>query len=170
MADPVTLAVVGATTAMAGAGVSAMGSMYAGEAQRNAYQYQAGVAEQNRKYELALGEVQAQREGMAGRYKLGEIVSRQAGSGFDVTRGTARAVQSSQQDITQFNEAQIRNAAARRAYGYDVEQRLDLVASKNVMVEAQYGALSSILGGVSSATTKFAQAGPAFGSPFSFQG
>ena len=44
MADPVSLAVIGMGAAAAGGGVSALGSLFSGQAQSNMYNYQAGVA------------------------------------------------------------------------------------------------------------------------------
>src|SRR6266702_1104129 len=128
MADPVSMAVVGGGMAIAGGIVGAVGSITGGYAQRQMYQYQAGVARmnqqialQNAAYERQAGETEAQISGMKTRFQVGETKVAQSGSGLDVNRGSAVGVRRSEQEIGAFNEQMIRANAARKAYGYETQ-------------------------------------------------
>lgn len=172
MADPFTMAAIGMAASAASAGVSAVGSMQAGDASAKAYQYQAGVAEVNKKiaqqnadYQLKTGDTEAQQYGMKSKFQQGTIRAGQASSGFDVDTGTNARVQDSQSRISRIDQSQIRTNAGRRAYAYDVEAynkgaSADMARSSasNAETAGQIGALSSIVGGVSSVATKWSTA------------
>lgn len=175
MADPLTLVGMGATAL--GAGVSAFGSMQQGAAQKQMYQYQAAVAEVNRKialqnatYEIQVGGVEAQKSGLQSRYQIGQIKAGQGASNLDVNRGSAVDVQRSASEVAQQNQGIIRANAARRAYGFEVDaaaataqgQVMSMAASR-AQTSGDIGAISSILGGAASVSSKWLQAQSVFG-------
>lgn len=135
--DPVSLGVM----AVAGGGLSAFGAYQSGQAQAGQQDYQAGMAQfqkkialQNRDYTLATGETEAANYGLRARNTMGKIVASQGASGIDVGGGSSKAVQAGQQFIADRDLVQIRNNSARKAYGYEVEAATD---------EAQSGAYSA---------------------------
>lgn len=170
--DPVILTAISIGTTALGAGVSAFGSMKSGEAQAGMYNYQASIAKvnqqiakQNADYALAAGEVEAQRSGMKTRAQIGETRAIQGASGLDVNTGSAARVRTSEAEIGLQDQALIRSNAARRAYGYEVEGEqqksqasLYGMAAENASSAGKIGALSSILGGASSVSSKWLQA------------
>lgn len=163
------LASIGATAA--GAGVSAYGASQAGEASSKMFNYKAGVAqvnkqiaEQNADYAVRVGETKAQRSGMETRGRLGKIRSIQGASGLDVNKGSAQRVRDSAGDLGRYDASVIRSDAAKRAYGYDVEalgyesqSNLDVMSGDQASKAGKIGAISSILGGVSSVSSKWLQ-------------
>lgn len=177
MADPATIAMVGMGASAAQGIVGAFGSIFSGNAQANMYQYQAGVARinetiarQNAAWERQAGEAQALEEGLKGRQVSGRIVTAQSGSGFDVRSGTNVKVQQSQSEINQYDQNVIRANAAHRAYSYEVEAvgkeaeaRADEYASSYARTAGYIGAVSSILGGASSVSSKYLQMKSSFG-------
>ena len=175
MADPISIAaIVGAGASVAGAGVSAYGNLAKGQADSSMYQYQAGVAQVNAKiaqqdanYALQSGEVQGQQAGMRERQVLGAT---RAGFGASNVEGASKnAVISSEIQVGQQNQGIIAANAAKRAYGFEVGAASDTaqagalgVAADTSKTAGDIGAVSSILGGVSSVSSKWMQAYPAF--------
>lgn len=128
MAAPAALAAIGLGATIGGGVASAMGQYQAGQAENAKFQYQAGVAKinqdikkQDAEYFRDVGEVEAQRSGFATRERVSNIKSTQAGSSVDVNTGSPAAVRESQIDIGQQDARIIRAAAARRAYGSEIE-------------------------------------------------
>ena len=101
MADPVSIGsmVLGG----AGAGVSAFGSLFQGDAQSNMYKYQAGVARvnaavatQDANYAREAGEVEATNAGMRTRAEVGSTRAGMAAGNVAINSGSgARVVSSS---------------------------------------------------------------------------
>ncbi len=170
--DPVSLGAVGMGASALGGIVGAAGNIMSGNASKQMYDYQAGIAQMNKNialqdatYARAVGESEAQKSGMATRFTLGKIISAQSGSGIDVTSGSNKAVQESTQAIGTHDEAVIRSTAAKRAYGYEVEAAQDTaqgqvyqMAGRNAQTAGQIGAATSILGSVSSVSSKWLDA------------
>lgn len=136
MADPFSIAL-----AAGGAGISAFGAFSGGQAQSRQLQYQAAVAELNKKialqnadYAQHTGDIQGRQYGMQAAQRAGAIRAGIGASGIDIGSGSKAAVQDSQRYVTELDTAQIRDNAARKAYGYAVE------ATQN---EAQAGLLRS---------------------------
>lgn len=172
--DPISLGTMFAVSMAAsgaGAGVSAFGKLSEGAANQGMYQYQSGVAALNHKialqnadYERKVGEVKAQEMGMKTRFQMGETKVAQAAGNIDVSRGSAAAVRDSEHELGLHDQATTRANAARRAYGYDVEAAQD-TAQMRMYSEAasqsrragEISAISSILGGASSVSDKWAQ-------------
>jgi hypothetical protein len=160
---------LGATVASSIMG--AIGGMASGEAQSKAFQYQAGVAQvnaqiakQNAAYELALGEQQAQAEGMKGRAKIGMTRAAQGAGGLDVNSGSNVDVRASEAELGAYDQAIIRNNAARRAYGQEVlatqaqaQAGLDTFAAKTSREAGNLDAFTSLLGGAGSFASKWTQ-------------
>ena len=179
MADPVslTLLAVGAGSAIAGGITSAAGSEYSGKAAAGMYNYQAGVADvnatlakQDAVYAQSAGEVEAQQSGMKTRTQVGQTRADFAAGNINAGTGTAGKVIASETEIGQFEQAQIRQDAAYRAYGFNVRGAEDVAqagayktAAATSLTSGNIGAVSSILGGVGSVSSKWTQAGQSFG-------
>lgn len=171
MADPATLGTIAIAGSAASAGIGAFGSLFGGQAKANQYNYQAGIADlnaqvakQNKDYALATGEVEAQESGMKTRFTIGAEKAGQGASGLDVNSGSPAAVRESQQEIGTYDESLIRSNAARKAYGFDVEAMQDTAqgqlyrtAADTSKTTGEIGAISSILGGVASVSSKWLQ-------------
>ena len=148
------------------------GNLAKGKAESSMYQYQAGVAqfnqkiaEQNRDYAYAAGEQEANRYGMKARQQIGQTRATQGASNLDVNSGSAAAVQDSEHDVAKMDMGTIRNNAARTAYGYSVEAAkysadtgMYSAAASNSSKAGLLNAFGSILGGVSSVSSKWLQA------------
>jgi hypothetical protein len=167
--DPVSLAVVSIGSTLIGGGVSAMGAAYQGQAQANAYNYQAGVAamnqqiaRQNADYSIKTGEIQAQQEGMKTKARVGGIIAQQGASNLDVNSGSAREVADSAEKLGQYGEGVIRTDAAKRAYGYEVEatnlgaqSQLYRTAATTSQTAADYRVAGTLLGTSTSVADKW---------------
>ena len=179
MADPVSLAVIGMGAAAAGGGVSALGSLFSGQAQSNMYNYQAGVAlanakvaKQDAQYALDSGEVEAQQAGMRGRFQQGATKVGIASGNIDTSTGSGSQVLKSETEVTQENEGVIRADAAKRAYGFEVgaaedvaQSSADIAAGKTSVTAGDIGAVSTILSTAGNVSSKWLQASQAFGTP-----
>jgi len=171
MADPVTIGAISLGATALGSGVSAFGSLMGGQSQSNMYQYQAGIAQmnaqmakQNADYALQEGEYEAQKEGLKTREVVGKTMAIQAAGGLDVNRGSAADVRKSEYEIGEENQAIARSSAAKKAYGFEVEAtsdtaqgQLDTMAASSSKTAGDIGAVSSILGGASSVSSKWLQ-------------
>lgn len=173
MADPITIAAIGATAG--GAIMGAVGSEAKGKSEAQMYNYQAGVARvnaqiatQDANYTLAAGGVQGEQAGMRERATVGAT---RAGFGASNVAGASKnAVVSSEIEVGQQNQGIIAANAAKRAYGFEVGAASDTAtagaldfSATNAKEAGDIGAVSSILGGVSSVSSKWLQMGPAFG-------
>jgi hypothetical protein len=171
LADPLTLGTIGMVGSIAGAGLGAAGALGKAGAASGMYSYQAGIAQlnqkialQNRDYAYATGETQAEKYGMEARHRMGAIRAGEGASGIDIGSGSKLDVQKGQQTVTDIDMAQIRNNAARRAYGYSVEASQD-VAQSNLYTAAAsdarsagtIGAIGSLVSGSTSVADKWLQ-------------
>src|SRR5260221_12728485 len=133
MGDPVSMMAAGSLGAKgAGAVLSAYGAASSGYSQAAQLNYQAGVAEFNKKialqnedYASAQGEEQAVDTGLKNRFVQGAVRTNLAASGVDVNAGSAKDVQTSQAEIGARDVATVRNRAARFAYGFATEAEQD---------------------------------------------
>ena len=171
MADPGTLAVIGMASSAAGGLLGASSAEASGAAQSRTYAYQAGVAQmnkrialQNRDYAIESGEQEAGQFGLKARQVAGAIRARQGSSNLDVNQGSAVDVQQSNAAVARMDLATIRNNAARVAYGYEVEAanasaQSDLynMAAKDARKAGHMNAIASLIGGVSSVSSKWQQ-------------
>lgn len=170
-----TLAAISIGGAVAGGGIGLLGSLFSGGAQKNAYNYQAQVAannkviaDRNAQYAVASGETEAQISGMKTRAQIGGITAAQGASGLDVNSGSGVAVRESEAEIGSFNQMMIRANARKQAYGYEVEgmnqqaqERMSRQAGKNAMTAGIIGGASSVVGAASSVSDKWLKFGTA---------
>ncbi len=162
---------IGLGASLAGGILGAAGAEKSGAAQQQMYNYQAQVAKinsqidlQNADYARGVGEVQARQYGMKEAQVLGQIRANQGASNIDVNSGSAAAVQDSERKIGRMDTTQIRANAAKTAYDFDVKSTMDLNQSTLDVMGGQYAkqagdiqALGSIIGGVTSVSTKWMQ-------------
>ena len=148
---------------------SAIASFAGGEAQKQMYDYQAGVAKlnaeisrQNETYATQVGEIQATQAGLQGAQRMGKIRAAQGASGLDVNSGSNKQVQDSQVEITKFDAAAIRSNAARTAYtyanqavGFGAQANMDTVAGKNARMAGLIGVGSSLVGAAASVSSEW---------------
>ena len=175
--DPGSMAMIGMGASVAGKFVSAFGDLFGGQATGKMYEYQAGVArqraridEQNAIWAERAGEENALRQGMAGRFALGRIRAGQGASNVSVQSPSSTAVRAGQTEVTQMGESQTRTNAARKAFGYRVEEAADTAsagalstASATARTASYFAAGSSILGAAGSVADKWAQYSASFG-------
>lgn len=169
MAGPIGAASMGLS--LGGSIIGAEGAALSGKAKQQMYNYQAGLAEfrkrialQNRDYALQVGEDQTARYGLKARQEIGTIRARQGASGIDVGSGSPVQVRGSQRQIAQMDMATIRNNAARRAYGYEVEAATEEAqagmytsAAKWAKVGSEFDVASSLISGATSVSSKWLQ-------------
>ena len=175
MADPVTLTAIALGSTAAAGGVSALGSLFGGQATSQSYQYQAQIAQinaqvakQNAAYAQETGEVEAQQSGMQTRAQIGQTKAIQGASGLDVNTGSGAAVRGSEAEIGVENQNITRANAAKQAYGYEVnaaqftnQGSLDIASGANAITASYFSAGSSILGAAGSVAGKWSQASTA---------
>ena len=175
MADPVTLTAIALGSTAAAGGVSALGSLFGGQATSQSYQYQAQIAQinaqvakQNAAYAQETGEVEAQQSGMQTRAQIGQTKAIQGASGLDVNTGSGAAVRGSEAEIGVENQNITRANAAKQAYGYEVnaaqftnQGSLDIASGANAVTASYFSAGSSILGAAGSVAGKWSQASTA---------
>lgn len=175
MADPVSLATIGIAGAAGGGLMGAIGSIFQGSAQKQMYDYQAGIAQINAKlakqdatYAQESGEVEAQQSGMRTRAQVGETKATYAAGNIDTSTGSGKGVIGSEVAIGQENQALIRANAAKKAYGFEVTAAEDTaqskvyeMAGKNAVVAGDIGAVSSLVGAAGSVSSKWLQASTA---------
>lgn len=171
MADPVTLGAISLGATAAGAGVSAFGSLYKGSAESDMYKYQASVAALNQKislqnadYARQAGEVSAQASGLKTKSEMALSRAQFGAGNIAVGSGSASRVIQSEHEIGVQDQNIIRNNAAWKAYGYDVEAAkygsevgLYNKAARTSKTSGMIGAVSSILGGAGSVSSKWSQ-------------
>jgi hypothetical protein len=119
------LAPIAGPLAIAGAGISAIGTIEQGEATSNAASYQAQVAqnnaiiaEQNATYASNAGLAQAAATSLKGASQAGKVKTAQAASGIDVNTGSAVNVQASERETNVLNSETVLNNAELQNYGY----------------------------------------------------
>ena len=124
----------------------------------------AQLAKQNADYAVQAGDMSARDYGLKSRFQAGQIATSQAASGVDVNRGSAVDVQKSQKLVSDIDVGTIRNNAARKAYGFQVESAVENSQAKmydsaasGAKTAGYLGAFSSLLGGVSSVSSKWLQ-------------
>lgn len=170
---PAALGIFSSLAGLAGAGVSALGSLFGGQSQAAMFQYQSAIAQlnaniagSNAEYASNAGATQAAETGMQTRAQIGSTRAIQGASNIAVGSGSAPAVVSSERQIGDINVANVVNNAARVAYGYTVQQqadtiqsKLDLAGASNSVTAGTIGAVSSLLSGAGSVASKWIQMG-----------
>lgn len=169
--DPVTLSAISIGSSIAGGGMSAFGSMSEGSSKASMYGYQssmatvnAKIAKQNADYTRTVGEVEAQQSGMKTSHQIAQTKVIQSASNFDVNSGSNAAVRESEHDIGVHDQNIIRNNAARKAYGYDVEAankdaeaKMYGMAADSSRKSGKLKAISTLIGTAGSVADKWLQ-------------
>lgn len=162
---------VGLGATLAGGVLGAFGANKQGESQQQMYNYKAQVAKinadidrQNAAWARTKGEVEATQYGMKAAQQRGAIRAAQGASNIDVNSGSAVDVQRSQEAIKDIDMKQIRSNAAKVAYDYETkatmdenQSSLDTMAGKFAKEAGEIKAAESILGTVSSVSSKWQQ-------------
>lgn len=158
-ADPLSLALIGATAASTAA--TAYGQVRAGRASSQAADYNAQIAQnntqiakQNATWAGQEGVQQASISEQKTRAGIGAITANQGASGVDIHSGSSAAVRASAKEVGALDAMTIRSNAARRAYGYETQgtsdtaqAQLDRFTAKNDTTAGNIGATSTVLGG-----------------------
>lgn len=177
MADPISWAAIGTAASVAGGAVSAGGALAKGSADKSMYGYQAGVAllnqtiaKQNAAYTRDVGENAAFLSGRKTMATIGTEKVDQAASGIDVNSGSAAAVRKSTADLGSIDQSTIRQNYAKKAYGFEVEAATkgaeatgDIIAGDQAEKAGKVNAAASVLGTVSSVSSKWLQGSSVFG-------
>lgn len=162
---------VGLGASLAGGLLSAFGASKEGAATQSMYNYKAQVAKinadinrQNAGWARDKGETEATQYGMKAAQQRGSIRAAQGASGLDVNSGSAKEVQRSQEAIKDIDMSQIRSNAAKIAYDYETKAFMDENQSKLDTMAGEYAkeaggikAAGSILGTVSTVSSKWQQ-------------
>jgi hypothetical protein len=149
---------------LAGAGISAIGTLNAGEAQQKASAYQAQVAtnnatiaNQNAEYATQAGQSAAAQQGAKNRSLMGQIVSGQAANNIDVNTGSAVDVQATARETGQLNAEQTVQNAALQNYGYrtqatgfQAQAGLETATANEAVPAAELSASGGLLSSASS--------------------
>ena len=178
MASPVAALAGSGVASVGGSVISALGGLSQGQSQSNLYNYQAGVALQNANlkkqdanYAFATGGVEEQETGLRARAQVGATKAGFGAGNISTTSGSADKVIGSEIKIGQQNEGIVSANAAKRAYGFEVgaamdqaQAGVDYAAAKYSKEAGTLGAISSIIGGAGSVSSKWLQASQSFGS------
>jgi len=168
---PAMIGMVGLGSTIMGGALGVGGSLFKGASEMQMYNYQAGVAQinagiarKNSEYAYTTGDKQAEKYGIKAGQQAGAIKAAQAASGLDITSGSNKQVQESQDKVAQTDMAQIRANAAKTAYDYqtqastyDAQSKLYKQAGKNSMIAGVIGAASSIVSTSGSVANKWLQ-------------
>lgn len=140
--------------------ISAVGTIAAGVAQKNALDYQAQVANnnaiiaaQNAQYTIEAGQSKAATESLKQAEIGGEIKAAQAANGIDVNTGSNKAVQISQRELGNLSTKQTLANAQLQQYGYlsqqtnfQAQSKLDTYEGSQALTGAELGAAGTALG------------------------
>jgi hypothetical protein len=162
---------------VAGAGISAAGTLESGAATANAANFSAQVAQnnatianQNATYATAAGQAAAAAKGMAGAAAGGKVKAAQAANGVDVNTGSAVAVQEGQRETSKLDTETVLNNAELQAYGYrsqatgfQAQAGLESEEAAQAPIGADIGAAGGLLSGASGTAFKWSQLGSSAG-------
>lgn len=151
------LGTIGLGGTIVGGFMQAMGASQSADSQAAMYNYQANLAKINQELSLQQGAAEAQQYGQKARQQMGQLKAAQGASGIDVNSGSALAVQAGQRSAAEIDNAQIRSNAARTAYNYGTQAEAYSTAASNVESAKGLNIASSILGTVSSVSSKWLQ-------------
>ena len=150
------------------AGYSAIKSSNAQSAAAN-YQAEvaknnASIASSNASYAEEAGAAQEQTSALQTRAEVGSAAAAQASSGLDINSGSAVAVRSSDAALGTLSGLNIRNSAARQAYGYETQSSnftadagLDTATAANASAAGGISAAGSVIGSLGSAGSTYAK-------------
>lgn len=154
---------------IASTAISAYGAYRSGEAQASAASYQAAVArnnaliaQRNAAYSTQRGDILAQQKQQQTAQMLGSVRAAAGASGVDVQTGSPARLQSDVAKLGEMDVLTIRNAAAREAFGYNVQGMsyaatagLEESAAQSAAAGGELGALSSLISGAGQIAPKW---------------
>lgn len=168
--DPISLMAIGSTaTTLIGAGAGALGAAQQGNAAAGAAQYQAAVARNNQRvaeWQARDAEDRGRVAEQNQRFKTSGVIGAQraaaGASGVEVNTGSAADLTADTAALGELDALTIRSNAGREAWGHRVNadnyaanaEMLD-VQAKEAKRAGTFGAITSILGGVSSVADKW---------------
>jgi hypothetical protein len=162
---------ISSLAASAGSGIlGAFGASAKADADAASYNYKAQVAQNNaiiakRNADEAThaGEAEAEANDLRTKNKLGTAIVAQAANGLDVGSGTNTDIQNSIKDLGHLDTLTILHNAAKQSAGFKAqglnfqsEAGLDTAAAQNAKTAGDYGIATSLLGGASSFSDKWA--------------
>lgn len=150
-----TLAIASLGASLIGGGVSAVGNVMAGQSAQAAANYRAQVAENQARHALAIGDIEAQRQGMKTASIIGAQRAAQSGSGLDVNVGSPVDVRETTDILGRLDELTILNNAQTKAWGLRSQAELDRYSGKASAQEGWLKGAGSVLSTVSSVSSKW---------------
>jgi len=163
-------AVVGTVATLASTGVAYEGSQQTAAAQKSSADYNAAVAKnnatlaaQNAQTTLQQGDIAQQRDYQEGAQRMGAIraamgandVQLNSGSALDLQGDAARTTQQNVQ-ATGYNSLVQAIGLRNQAIDYTSQSGLDIAQGQNDQTAGAYSGLSTIIGGASSVSSKWA--------------
>ena len=147
-ADPIS-----STLALVGGIVSAAGTIYAGQAQAKALNYQSQVASNNAiaarqaaSAAIEAGQKQAADKSLQEAEEGGKIVASEAAGNVDVNTGSNKAVRTSQRELGAMDIQTVLHNAQLQAYGYNVEATNQQAQAGLYAYEAPQAAIGADIG------------------------
>lgn len=150
------LAIAGMTL-LSGA-VSAFGAIQSANAQASAAEYNAKVAERNRKEALRQTDSEVDRERRANRRQLASIRAQYGASGLDASFGAPLDVLEDSATEQERDVAAIERAGQLRAIGYTDEANLQRAEAKNARRAGTISAVGTLFSSATSAFTSYSKA------------
>lgn len=139
---------IAAIAGLAGAAVSAAGSIAAGQAQANAAEFNAEMAQQQAERERLIAEREVQDHRRRNSRLLAASRARRAGSGV-TSQGSPLLVDEATAAEIELGAQDILTGGAARAYGYQQEAALSRARASSARTGAFFSAGSTLLTGVS---------------------
>jgi len=138
----------------AGTAVEVAGNLAQGQSTYESGMYQSQVAKQNRDIAAAEGEYQMEQTQLKTAARVGEITAAQGASGLDVNKGSAPQVRQAAQEVGALDALTIRNDAARKAYGFQLQSTALEKSAKDARNASYFNALGTLVGGAGNIATK----------------
>jgi len=158
---------------LAAAAIQAVGAIVKSQGEASTANAQSQIARnaaitqrQNADYATAVGDQQADIQGLKNRDLLGTQKATQAASGIDVNMGSAVDVRSSTSKLGMLDALTIRSNAARQAYGHELEAANETAQSKLYRAKAKSATWSGIISAGGSLLSGAAGYANAYGNPF----
>lgn len=140
------LTAIGLGLAVGGTVWNAIQTHRAGKKQEEQAQYNAAIAEAQAQDAIARGKQDEDRYRASIRQNIGSARAAYAAQGVDVGSGSAAEVQGDIAYLGELDALQLRNNAAREAWGYRVEARNYLDQGRNARTAARNQIIGSVLG------------------------
>lgn len=145
------------TLGLAGAGVSALGTIAGGLAQSNEAKYQSEVADNNAKIAAQnsinateAGQEQAQQTSLKGAAVAGQVAAAEAANGVDVNSGSNVDVKATQRAESQLDTDTVMNNALLKSYGYRTQETSYLAQADADKAEAAEAPIGAAIGAAGS--------------------